>query len=88
MGLNDPSYHCSKPRPSIESVRAAQLLFLRQALVTAPLYWFYANGERIRKASKFASVIAAEREAEYQRELENEASAREKTSSSTMTETA
>lgn len=33
-------------------------------LVVSPIIYFYRNGERIRKASKFAARIAEEREAE------------------------
>ena len=41
---------------------ASTILACLSVLVTAPLYYFYMNGEKIRKRSKFASEIAEKRE--------------------------
>ena len=41
---------------------AATILAIISIFVTAPIYYFYHNGERIRLNSKFAARIAAQRE--------------------------
>ena len=41
---------------------AASILALVAMAVTSPIYYFYYNGERIRKNSKFAARIAQQRE--------------------------
>jgi len=43
---------------------AGTILAIVAIFVTLPAFYFYANGEKIRKNSKFAAKIAQEREEE------------------------
>lgn len=55
---------------------ASLLLALVAIFVTSPIIYFYLNGERIRKASKFASRIQEQRDAEAEEEKKGGGSAR------------
>ena len=52
-----------------KSEYATTLLACLSCLVVVPIYVFYWNGPQIRKASKFASILAEDRKAEGVRRL-------------------